>query len=275
MQDQSLIFSYNNFRQFLADAYESRRKGDAGFTKAYICRELGLPNSRSYFQDVLNGKFVSDIKIPLFIKLFRLSQEEAHYFLVLVKFNQCDNPEEKELLLDQLISLNRTPQKIISKKAYAYYKEWYNSAVKAMLEVVDFDGNCSELAKKMLLPVKTRQVKESIKLLKELGLIRKNERGYFKPVDKVISTGSVELDPLVRQFQLKCLEIARLALVRNRKQPERVLTKTISISGECYKKLEKQIDKFNSEIRSIVHKDEAKADRVYQLDLALFPLMKR
>jgi uncharacterized protein (TIGR02147 family) len=275
MQNQPLIYGYNNFRQFLADAYESRRRNDAGFTKAHICRELGLPNSRSYFQDVLNGKFVSDIKIPLFVKLFGLLPEQAHYFLVLVKFNQCDNPEEKELLLDQLVSLNRTPRKIISKKAYAYYKEWYNSAVKAMLEVVDFEGNCSDLAKKMLLPVKARKVKASVKLLKDLGLIRKNEHGHYKPVDKVISTGSVALDPLVRQFQLKCLEIARLALVRNRKQPERLLTKTISLSEECYKKIEKNIDKFNAEIRSIIHKDEAKADRVYQLNLTLFPLMKR
>ena len=31
------------------------------------------------------------------------------------------------------------------------------------------------------------------------------------------------------------------------------------------------IEKFNSEVTSIVHKDECEADRVYQLDLVLFP----
>jgi uncharacterized protein (TIGR02147 family) len=275
MQDQHNIFSYNNFRQFLMDSYEFRRKSDAGFTKAHICRVLGLPNSRSYFQDVLNGKFVSDIKIPLFSKLFGLSQEEANYFLILVKFNQCDNPEEKELLLDQLISLNRTPQKIISKKAYAYYKEWRHSAIKAALEVIDFDGNYTNLAKKMLLKVSTKQARSSIKLLKELGLIRKNEVGKYKPTDKVLSTGAFAQDAIIRQFQLKCLDSARLTLLCNKKQPERMLTKTISISEEGYKKIEKHIEKFSSEIRSIVHKDESKPDRVYQLDVVLVPLLRK
>jgi uncharacterized protein (TIGR02147 family) len=74
---------------------------------------------------------------------------------------------------------------------------------------------------------------------------------------------------------LQSLEVDRQALVRNKKQPERVMTKTISISSEGYKKIEKHIEKFSSAIRSIVHKDEAIADRVYQLDWVLFPLFRR
>jgi uncharacterized protein (TIGR02147 family) len=245
------------------------------FTKAFVCQELGLPNSRSYFQDVLNGKFVSELKVPLFIKLLRLSHDESQYFRVLVKFNQCDDPEEKELLLDQLITLNRIPQKIVSPKAYSYYKEWYHSVVKALLEVIDFSGDYAGLGHKLLPPITARQARGSIKLLMDLGLIKKNERGFYKPTDKVVSTGAFAQDAIIRQFQMKCIGSARFALLKNRGQPERVLTNTISISEEGYKRLETHLQKFCSEVRSIVHKDEKKPDRVYQLDILLFPQMRK
>ena len=275
MDQRPNIFGFNDFRTFLEEHYAYTHVMDRNFTKAFICKELGLPNSRSYFQDVLNGKFVSDVKVPLFIKLFKLSHDESQYFRVLVKFNQCDDPEEKELLLDQLISLNRTPQKIVSPKAYSYYKEWYHSVVKALLEVIDFSGDYAGLGHKLMPPITARQARGSIKLLVDLGLIKKNDRGYYKPTDKVVSTGAFAQDAIIRQFQMKCIESARFALLKNRGQPERVLTNTISISEQGYKRLETHLQKFCSEVRSIVHKDEKKPDRVYQLDILFFPQMRK
>jgi uncharacterized protein (TIGR02147 family) len=269
------IFGYNDFRKFLSDYYAFRHAGDPTFSKAYICRELGLPNSRSYFQDVLNGKSVSELKVPLFIKLANLDNDEARYFRVLVRFNQCNDPEEKELLLDQLVTLNRTPQRLLSNEGFSYYKEWYHSVVKAILEVVDFKDDYTDLAKRLLPPITTREARASVKLLIDLGLVAKNDRGFYKPTDKVISTGPFAKEDIIRRFQAKCFDAARFAIVGSDKQPKRILTKTISISEAGYKRLEKRLEKFSAEIRTIVHKDESPADKVYQLAVALFPQMRK
>jgi len=45
MREKPNIFSYNNFRNYLLDFYEYKHSEDKFFTKASICRELGLPNS--------------------------------------------------------------------------------------------------------------------------------------------------------------------------------------------------------------------------------------
>jgi uncharacterized protein (TIGR02147 family) len=269
------IFSYNDFRKFLSDYYAFRHATDPTFSKAYICRELGLPNSRSYFQDVLNGKPVSELKVPLFIKLAGLDSDESRYFRVLVRFNQCDDPAEKELLLDQLVTLNRTPQRLLSAEAFCYYKEWHHSVVKAILEVVDFKDDYTSLAKRLLPPITTRQARASIKLLLALGLVRKNDRGFLKPTDKVVSTGAFAREDIIRRFQTKCFDAARFAIVSGDKQPKRIMTKTISISEAGYKRLEKRMEKFSAEIRTIVHKDESQAEKVYQLAIALFPQMRK
>jgi uncharacterized protein (TIGR02147 family) len=269
------IFDYNNFREFLRDMYAFRRDEDRHFTKAHICKQLGLPNSRSYFQDVLNGKGVTDLKVPLFIKLFRMTHDESLYFRVLVRFNQCDTADEKELLLDQLISLNRTPQKHLTLQAFSYYKEWYHAVVRAILDIIEFDDDYAALARSIIPPVKVNRIRESVKLLAGLGLIAKNKQGFFKPTDKVLSTLPFARDPIVHQFQVQSLEAALRAFLSGNKQPHRVMTKTISISEQGYKRIERHLDKFNSEIRSIVHKDEQQADRVYQLTITLVPHLRK
>ena len=270
------IFEYNNFWHFLRDLYTFKHTGNPHFTKSYICKKLGLPNSRSYFQDVLNGKYVSSIKIPLFIKLFKLAKEEGLYFRVLVKYNQCvDDPEEKEMLLEQLISLNRTPKEIITKDAYAYYKEWYHSVIRALLSTFNFKNNYKTLARMVFPPISLKQAKESIVLLKKLGLINKDPDGYLKPTSKVISTGPLIKDDIIKQYQLKCVDNAKKTIMINQAHPQRIITKMISISHEAYKQIEKRVEKFNAEITSMVHKDELPPDRVYQLDVFLFPQSQR
>ena len=93
--------------------------------------------------------------------------------------------------------------------------------------------------------------------------------------EKVISTGAYAKDEVIKQYQLKSLDIAREAILKNQKQSQRAITKTISVSQEGYKRVLKNIEKFNSETVSIVHKDEAPADRVYQLVIVLFPHSKQ
>jgi uncharacterized protein (TIGR02147 family) len=271
------IFDYNDFRIYLKDYYAYRHALDKKFSKAIICKQLGLPNSRSYFQDVLNGKFVSNLKVPLLIKLLKLTKEEALYFKVLVNFNQAvDDPDERDLFFEKLISLNRTPKSQISSDVYSYYREWYHSVVRAVLNIYDFskDGNHSILARQVFPSITEKKAKTSVQLLLDLGLIHEDSSGFLKPTDKVITTGAFAQDELIKQYQLKALEIAKEAILKNKKQPQRVITKMISISEEGLKRIEKHIEKFNAEITSIVHKDEMKADRVYQLDIIFYPHSK-
>jgi len=266
------IFNYNNFRLYLSDYYIYRHHQDKSFTKSFICKKLGLPNTRSYFGDIVRGKYLSSIKVPLFIILLKLDKNEATFFRALVNFNQADDPDERELLFDQLISLNQTPHSILSsKKIFKYYKEWYNPVIRALLHVIDFKSEYAYLAKTVYPPITVKQATESIRLLMSLGLIHRTDEGFLKPTTNVLSTGSFNKAELVTQYQLECLKHARKVIVHKNQQPRRIITKMMGISREAYVKIEKKIEKINAEITSLVHKDENPADRVYQLTIQLLP----
>jgi uncharacterized protein (TIGR02147 family) len=248
------------------------------FSKSYICKKLGLPHSRSYFQDILNGKFLSPLKIPLIIEVFNLNKEEAQFFRALINYNQAIyDSEEREFLFEQLISLNRTPKVIISTKEYAYYKEWYHSVVRAVLNIIDFkkNGDYLKFARQIFPPITEAQIRSSIDLLLQLELIKENDQGFLKPTGKVITTNSYSQDEIIKLYQLKSLSIAREAILKNRTQSQRVITKMISISEDGYSRILNNVEKFNSEIDTIVHADENSAESVYQLDIVLFPHLKK
>jgi len=266
------IFNYNNFRLYLSDYYDYRHRQDTSFTKSYICKELGLPNTRSYFGDIIGGKYLSSIKIPLFITLLNLDKNEATFFRALVNFNQATDPDERELFFDQLISLNQTPHSILpSRKILKYYKEWYNPVIRTLLHVINVKNDFAYLAKTVHPPITVKQARESIRLLLSLELVYRTTEGFLKPTNNVLSTGPFNNDDLVMQYQLECLNQARKVILHKNQQPRRIITKMMGISRDAYIKIEKKIEKFNSEITSLVHKDEHSADRVYQLIMQLLP----
>jgi uncharacterized protein (TIGR02147 family) len=266
-----VVYEYNNFRKFLADYQTARQSFDPGFSKSALSRILGLPNTRSFFTDVLRGKKVSGAFIERFAKVLELTKDESQFFRVLVMFNQAENPEERELYFDQLISLNKTPKRVLDKSVFIYYKYWHNSAIRALLHFYDFKDDYSQLARKLNPSITAKQAKDSIALLKKLDLIRQNALGFFKPTDKSIVTPDFAKDEFLKQYQLSCLDMAKHALVKNTATPQLISTNMISISSQAYARIEKKIGKFRSEIRSLVHKDEHPAEQVYQMNIVLFP----
>jgi len=269
------IYEYNDFRKYLRDYQEKRQAFDKTFTKSYFSKVLGLPNTRSFFTDVLAGKTVTSAFVERFVSVLNLNTDEAQFFNALVRFNQAENTNERELFFEQLILLNKTPKKILDKKLFVFYKNWYNSVVRALLDVDSFGDDYAALAKRVFPPITPKQAKQIIKLLRDLKIIEKNEKGYYKPVQRSIATPDFVKDELVRQYQLSCLEMSKLFLIKNRSFPYIMNTNMISISKNGYKRLEKLIEKFRSQVRSLVHKDEEPAEKVYLLSTALIPASKK
>jgi uncharacterized protein (TIGR02147 family) len=269
------IYDYNDFRKFIADFQSAMHARDRSYTRSRMTQLLGLPNSRSFLSDVLRGKHISGAFTERFIKVFGFNGGEANFFRTLVRFNQSDNPDERELYFEQLISLNRTPKKTIYQQSFAYYREWYNAALRALLSIYDFDGgDFQALGKKLVPAVAVPKIRQAFNLLLSLGMIARNEKGFYKPTQSAISTEEYLRDEVLRQFQVKCLRLAENALIKSTDRPQAMAINTVSISKAGLKRIQKQIDSFRSRVRSIVHKDEGKPESVYQVDVLFFPMTK-
>jgi uncharacterized protein (TIGR02147 family) len=267
------IFAYIDYRKYLQDYYAMKKACDPGFTHTYICYRLGQENAKSYFNNIVKARMdVTSTFIDRFIKLLELNADESRYFRALVNYNQTTSAHEKEFFFDQLVRLNNTPRRLIDKNTYEYYKEWYYSAVRAVLDIIDFQNDYKSLANRLFPQISVKQAKEAIELLKQLEMIAENDEGFWKPTDKVISSGNLIQDELIKQFQMKCLEHAKNVLACDSDQAHRNITLTISLSDEAFCSVSEKIQQFKSEIRTIVQKDEKPASRVYHINVNLFPM---
>lgn len=270
------IYAYSNYRKYLEDYRIARKKVDARFTHSYICAKLGQENARSLFNNIVKGrKSLTTVFINRFIDLLNLDEEESRFFRILVGFNQSDNIKEKEYYFDQLIQLNNTPKKRIDKFAYQYYSEWWHSALRALLEIVNIRDEYKKLGQLLIPEINAIFVKNSINLLKQLGLIHFNEEGYWKPTEKAITTGEKNKDSLIKKYQIENLNLSKLAMLNaDQIKPQKLSTLTFSISEKGYNRIKSRIQQLRKEIGAIVHKDEDEANRVYHLNMHMFPQSK-
>jgi len=274
MEGLPLVYGYTDFRKFLTDWLEARQRLDRKFNRSEVHRRLGLPNTRSYLSDILAGKDVSPTFLERFVVVLELAADEARFFRVLVRFNQATSPEERELAFDQLVALNRTPRAILDPRHYRYYRHWWNGAVRAMLSIHDIGDEYRKLSNLVQPPITEAQARESLVLLAELELVAKNDKGFWKPTTHTLSTGEGARGELVRQLQVQQLGLVQNAAIRPGPAGQVVATNTISVSEKGLEMIRKRLERFRSEVRSIVHKDENPATRVHLVSLAIVPVSR-
>jgi uncharacterized protein (TIGR02147 family) len=264
-QKLPLIYDYVDFRKYLEEYREERARYDTGFTHYYICFCLGMKKSRSYFNNIIRGrKNIGPEIIEKLAGLLELSQDEENYFRALINYGQTKSASEKEFYFDQIISLNNTPRRIIDEDAYEYYKEWYHPIIREMLGGIDFKGQYAELAKKLHPPIRTAEARQSIKLLTRLGLVKQDEKGFLKPVDKVVSTNDKVTNHLVQQYQIKSLSRGQTAIMESASR-HKTSTLTVCVSKPALVKIVQKMDQFRSAVRSIAHKDGEKDKEVFEI----------
>jgi uncharacterized protein (TIGR02147 family) len=111
-----------------------------------------------------------------------------------------------------------------------------------------------------------------VTLLEKLGLIRR-EGEVWKAVDRTLDTGRNVREELVRQYQLQCLELAKkiLMLGPDAKTLRTFSTVTLSVSKDGSALIARKLQKFKAEVSAIAHREEAPADRIYQLNIQYYP----
>ena len=264
------IFDFTRFRKFLAEYQERRQAAEPSFSRTEFCNLLGLPNTRSYFNDVVQGKRVTDNMRERFINVIGLKGNEAKYFEAMIDFDQGKTAQVREAAFDAMMRLNKTPQAIVDPDSYEFFGNWYNSTVYAIHEVMDVADDVSELASKIFPPVSEKKLQASLKLMQKMNLVRKNESGFWKPTKDSLATVQQSKSQMVLQFQKQCLELSKQALESAGKESRDMTTFTYSVSKKAQKQVEVAAEKFKVQIRHIVTADSEKPEIVEHINLHVF-----
>lgn len=273
MKTKPDIYSYTDVKKYLKEYRDFRRVEDPGFSNTHICYVLGQIHSNSYFNNVVSGRVrIGTTIIDRFNVLLELTPEEFTYFRNLVNYSQSRTAEERETYFRQLIKSSRISGKEIQAKLQAYYDDWYHPVVRAFMDLASFDGeNYGVLLARMNNPISLPNLKQSVALLIELGLIRKNDQGFYKPADSVISSGSEIEQDILLQFQEKTMNHSRSVIQNEHVSPQKITTMTVSVSKNAYQRIIDRITELKHEIRAIAGSDTEEAEELCQVVVHLYP----
>jgi uncharacterized protein (TIGR02147 family) len=269
------IFEYVDYRFFLTDYFNLKKKTSRRFTHRSFAQKAGL--SASLLKDILSRR--QNLTVPTMRKYataMGLSEKELAYFEVLVGFNNAVTNSEKNRFFGEMVRLRgRSAIKFLDIQQYEYFSEWYHAVVR---ELVTHGGmGCdSEAITRCIVPaVSPAKIRKSIKLLKDLGLIYEGPDGTWHASDKVVSSEYEIQSVALKNYHIGMLEQAAGSLENCPSEKREFQGLTISTTKETFLRMKERIRSFTDELLNMAAAESGNAEEVYQINLQMFPFTRR
>ncbi len=269
------LFNYTDYRQYLADFYQHSKSVDASFSYRKFLTKAGLKGPNFYKEVVDGKKNLSPASIIKFSKALGLSKREQQYFTNLVLFNQAKTAAKKKKFFAELAEFaRRSPVQKIQKSQYEYFSKWYNVTIREYIHANKFKGDCEKLAEIIEPKISARQVRNSVKLLEELGLISKGKDGCYYLKDRIISTGP-EINSIgAYDYYKAMLDNSKKALDTFKRNERYFRSVSGSFSEDAFQKIKLELDNARKRILDIIEEDEGKK-QVYHVGMQLYPMQRK
>ncbi len=264
------IFDYTDFRKYLTDYYEDRKKRNPRFSYRFLTTQGGV--NAGNFAKMLKGE--RNFTIASAIKLARalkLDKRERDYFQAMILFCQAKNHEDKKHFFEELMTFKESSVRVLDENYYMFYNKWYYTAVREALAFFPLtDNDFGKLGKCIIPCISEKQVAQAIRLLLDLNLVEKDDAGVYKRTNALISTGNDIRSLTLNNFVIHTMKLAAHAINRGLKETN-LSSVTFSISSEDFKKVQEEVRRCRRKIMEIA-KESKTPDRVYQFNVQLFPL---
>jgi uncharacterized protein (TIGR02147 family) len=266
------VFQYIDYRLFLRDYYEEKKATTRHFSYRYFCGRAGI-SSPVFLKLVIEGK--SNISMEMsdkFSKALGLNKQESRFFKHLVMFNQAGNADEKQDHYAILVTMsNNVSRHVLGSEQFEYLRKWHSVVIRELICQRDYKDDFRALAASVVPRIPKRDAEYSVRLLLRLGLIVRQDDGRYRQVDRALATNREVAGPAIRAFNKTMIDLAKQSVDTIENTERNVSGMTVGVSRASYDVLCAEIEAFKDRIAAIVH-NGVEADRVYQLNMQLFPV---
>ena len=267
------VLQYTNYRVYLRDYYEFKKKTVPAFSLRFFAEKAGL-SSHAHLKLTIDGK--RNITKNTVVKLIHglgLQNQRAAYFESLVFFNQAQTDADKQVYYAQLLKASpRSKLHKMDDAQFRIFREWHHSAILEMVALKDFRPIPDWISKRLGGLVTPAQVADSLKLLLELGLLVKTANG-FRQRDPLITTDDEVQNMMVKMYHLQMLKLSATMLSDLPAKQRDISALTFSIRHEDFPNLKKHLQLMRKELLDFSAK-AGEAEEVVQINIQLYPLTR-
>lgn len=269
-----VVFSFLDHREFLRSWYEWKKSASRGFSYRSFARKAGF-SSMSFLRDVIEGRRnISEDSVEKFVAAIGLVEDAAEYFREIVRYNREQDQEKRSQLFRRLLLLQARREFSPVRQAQArYYSDWVNIIVREAAGLERFGGDPERIGAALRPAVPAGQVKESLQLLVELGMLEKSKDGRYKATTARLVPG--DIDPaVVRAAKRQMLLHALNRLDSEGNEDTHISSVTVTVSSHRLAKIAEQIRQFRLDLLADTASDDGPQEQVAQINFQLIPFLR-
>ena len=256
----------------MRDFYEERKRSSL-FSWREFSRLAGF-TSPNYIQLVCDGKSgLSKNGIEGVADAMGLEGVDRDYFRAMVHFGDAYNDEKKISAFNEMQKIAKENRlRIVDAEAFKYFESWVNPVIRELAPIMP-GAKPLELAHQCYPVVSAAEVRHSLDFMCHAEFLKKVGEDTYEQTEKVV-TGSTEAIPLaMRSMNRQMSKLAIEAIDEIPPEKRHIAGVTLGMSESTYQWLVEKLESLRQQVVAMAAK-ETEYDKVYRLNLQLFPLTK-
>lgn len=267
------IVEYTDYRKYIQDYYDERKRSSA-FSWQEFARKAGF-SSAVFLKYVCEGKKNLSVGAAGSVaNAMGLAGFEQTYFVLMVSYAHAKGDAAKRAAFEERCALAQAHKvRVLGSEEFDYYKSWKNSVIRELAPHMP-GAKPLEMARACKQKISAAEVSDTLDFLVKTKLLKKDKSGNFVQTDKAITMGSIDIMPVVaRDLQRQMGEFAIQSL--DLPLSERMMSGlTLGLTKRAYERIRKELDDCCRRVVAIATEDD-ETERVYRLNLQLFPMSER
>ncbi len=279
-----VLQSYTEFRKFLKDFFEYKVKQNRSAVGGYSYKTFSAAadiKSPNYLKLVIEGeRNLSPKTAKKFAKALGLGRNDAEEFELLVLYGQALDPLERNRHLKKLGEYRmrrRIKSGEVNSEAVAKSPNWAAWVLYALADHKDADFTIGGVKRLLRGRIKESDVERALETLVQNGsLLKDSETGEIKK-GLVMPPTLEEIPPeIIRKLQAELIYLGMESLLNDKSNEREFGSLTVCLTEAEFEKLKFELRHLRKRIYkdTLVAREQEKGDKVYQLNIQLFPITK-
>ncbi len=266
------LYQYLSYRTWLSDWYDAQKAADARFSYRLFSRRAGV-RSPSLLKEIIAGKRnLTARTLEGFVAACRLTHAEAGFFADLVSLDQAATESEKNQAWERIsASKHFRAARPIEGAMVVYLSNWFIPATRELAHRGDFQADAPWLSAQLRPKITVAQAKVALDTLFSLGMLARSEGGVA-PVDVSVATPHEVAGLAAHNYHRQMLQRAQESIESVSPNARHITGVTVAIPQDLVPVLKEELGQALARLFSLCDEQAHRAEVVYQLHGALFPL---
>ena len=267
------IFEYESPSLFLRDAWNKKRAYNKNFTLRAWAKQLGISSHGTFYQMVQGKRPLPKKYVKAISKSLDMKPKESMYLETLIDFSKAQTMEHKTYYKERLQEL--APGEKLSFyeiETFHFLKNPINGAIIELTCLKDFKFEALWIKERLTIDAHINEIKKSMKLLLDLGLLSEEKDGSIKRSNAHLYTKQDIKNEALQEYHKNVLEIGSQQISKQDVEQREYNASAMGIKTADLPKIKEEIRDFLNQFIDKYEAAPGQADEIYQLGIQFFGL---